>query len=282
MPFGARARSELGLRILSAGVLIPLVIVATWLGEVSFAGIVVLVCAVVHFEWCNMVAAEPRRPLQIGGVVALVAIAAAALTLTPSGVALVWLASAVAMTLAGLPAGCRERALWTGTGMLYSGMPVLALVILREGPDGFGLVVLILLVAWATDTAAFFVGRRLRGPKLWPAVSPGKTWSGAAGGLIFGLAAGLLVGISMGIPFSAQLVVFTAVVALEAQLGDLFESALKRRFGIKDTGTLIPGHGGMMDRVDGLIVASAVAAVIALAARPDGAEPASALVRMLS
>lgn len=282
MPLGARTRSELRLRILSAGVLIPLVILATWAGETSFAAIAVIVCGVVHFEWCNMVGGERRRLRQTAGVLALALIAAAALTLTTAGATLVWLASAAAMTLAGLSLGGLARALWSGIGMVYSGAPVLALVVLRQGPDGFGVIVLILLVAWTTDTAAFFTGRRLRGPKLWPAISPAKTWSGAAGGLVFGLAAGLLVATSIGMPVTAGLVGFTAVIAVAAQLGDLFESAVKRRFGIKDTGTLIPGHGGMMDRVDGLIMASAVAGIIALAAGSGGAEPATALVRMLS
>jgi phosphatidate cytidylyltransferase len=248
--------------------------------------IVLVTAGLVFDEWNRMLKVERRRDLSAAGVAALAVVTAAALAY-PAGVTLaVWLTmtAAVALFAAALGGGGGGggRAAWIGLGMLYAGMALVSLVMLRAGPDGFAVIAFIFIVAWVTDIASFFVGRRLRGPKLWPAISPGKTWSGAIGGLLFGLIGGALLAMPLDLAMSAELVLFTATIVVAAQAGDLLESAVKRRFGIKDAGRLIPGHGGVMDRVDGLIVASAVAVLFALALGASDTEPATALVRILS
>jgi phosphatidate cytidylyltransferase len=151
---------------------------------------------------------------------------------------------------------------WVAAGMVYAGIAIVSLIELRKGADGFGAVVFVLLVAWATDTAAFLVGRQIGGPRLWRRVSPSKTWSGALGGLAAGTAFGALVAVALDVPPSLSVVLAAALVAVAAEAGDLLESACKRRFHIKDAGTIIPGHGGVMDRVDGLVAASVATLVL--------------------
>ena len=117
---------------------------------------------------------------------------------------------------------------------------------------------------WATDIAAYFAGRAVGGPKLWPAVSPKKTWSGAIGGTLGGVAAGLLVAKLFGLAVSPMLVLVAIGLSVVAQAGDLLESAVKRHFGAKDASQLIPGHGGLMDRLDGFLTAAAAAVMVGL------------------
>lgn len=158
-----------------------------------------------------------------------------------------------------------QRVPWLAAGVVYAAVCAGAPILLRSSYD-FGLHAILFLfaVVWTTDIAGYVVGRLVGGPKLWPAVSPKKTWSGAIGGVagavIFG---GALVHFS-GIPVGF-VAVLAAVLSIAAQGGDLAESALKRRFGVKDASQIIPGHGGVMDRLDGFIVAALVAAVIGLA-----------------
>jgi phosphatidate cytidylyltransferase len=141
---------------------------------------------------------------------------------------------------------------WLAAGVAYAAVLLFAPLILRRDPMlGFAAIVFLFAVVWATDIAAYFAGRALGGPKLWPAVSPKKTWSGAAGGTLGGIAAGVLTVKLMGI-------------SVAAQAGDLLESAVKRHFGAKDAGSIIPGHGGLMDRLDGFLTAAAAAAMVGL------------------
>lgn len=153
---------------------------------------------------------------------------------------------------------------WQSLGIVYITLPVTSLFALRSLESGFSIVLWMLMVVWATDIAAYFAGRALGGPKLAPTISPNKTWSGLAGGV---LAAGLTGCLFTWIISPAHLMPITllsAVLAVVAQGGDLLESGLKRHFGIKDSGTLIPGHGGILDRIDGLITAAPVVAIIVL------------------
>ena len=149
-------------------------------------------------------------------------------------------------------------------GVVYAGLPVLALIVIRRQIDGDGLrwTIWALALVWATDIGAYFAGRTIGGPKLWPAVSPNKTWAGLIGGV---LAASLFAGILhlegvAGLPL--RLTLATPALAVLAQGGDLYESWLKRRAGVKDSGTLLPGHGGVLDRLDGLVPVAPVAAVL--------------------
>jgi phosphatidate cytidylyltransferase len=176
--------------------------------------------------------------------------------------------AATLVLLALLGATTRDR-LWAVGGLAYAAPVALVPIVVRDRPDlGLAGILWIFAVVWATDIAAFFVGRRLGGPKLWPRVSPGKTWSGFAGGLVAGTLAGLAVVLfaaQAGAPLPASLpllVVAAALASIASQLGDLGESALKRKCSVKDSGHLIPGHGGVMDRLDGFV---AVAFLVGLA-----------------
>jgi phosphatidate cytidylyltransferase len=167
---------------------------------------------------------------------------------------------------------------WGAGGVIYAGIVLLCPVFLRSDPQ-FGLPALLFLFAivWATDILAYFVGRAAGGPLLWRQVSPNKTWAGAVGGLLGGVAAGIAVAYASGGPRAAVAGVLALILSIVAQAGDLFESAVKRRFGIKDASNLIPGHGGMMDRLDGFLVA-ALAAVLIGILRQGLAAPARGLL----
>jgi phosphatidate cytidylyltransferase len=147
-----------------------------------------------------------------------------------------------------------------GAGLVYFGLAVFALIWLRERPDGFLLTLWALSLVWATDIGAFFAGRAIGGPKLAPAISPNKTWAGLVGGVVAAVALGWTLHLQAGLP--ATLAVFSAPLAIVSQLGDLFESAMKRRAGVKDSGTILPGHGGIFDRLDGLVASAPFAALI--------------------
>ncbi|HST93651.1 MAG TPA: phosphatidate cytidylyltransferase [Microvirga sp.] len=258
LPGAARPGSskELASRVVSALVLIPLALVAAWMGGWAFAlfwlaaGIAMLV------EWTNMTAVTPLRPVQAVfsvGLAVLTGLFLAQAGLGPS--ALIGLAFLAAGTL--LARGGTGR-LWAAAGFAYAVVIVVVPPIVREHPN-LGLLGLLWMfaVVWATDIAAYFTGRALGGPKLWPAVSPKKTWSGFCGGLAAGTLAGFLVAwgaqrLGLVHPFSLRNTIMLSVVAsVASQLGDLGESALKRHCDVKDSSHLIPGHGGVMDRLDG-------------------------------
>jgi phosphatidate cytidylyltransferase len=180
----------------------------------------------------------------------------------------VFWAAAAALILwewVGLTASAPQRALWIAAGLGYAGVVFVAPVLLR-GDAQFGFVVMIFLfaVVWSTDTLGYVVGRVAGGPKLWPAVSPKKTWSGAIGGTLGAVIAGVLIAQINALTIW-PVALLAAVMSIAAQAGDLFESAIKRRFNAKDASHIIPGHGGVMDRLDGFVVAALVAALVGLA-----------------
>jgi phosphatidate cytidylyltransferase len=154
---------------------------------------------------------------------------------------------------------------WLAAGVGYAAVLLFAPLILRRDPTlGFAALAFLFAVVWATDIAAYFAGRALGGPKLWPAVSPKKTWSGAIGGTLGGIAAGVLTVKLLGLSVAPMLVLVAGLLSAAAQAGDLIESAVKRHFGAKDAGSIIPGHGGVMDRLDGFLTAAAAAAMVGL------------------
>lgn len=167
---------------------------------------------------------------------------------------------------------------WLAAGFAYAAILLFAPLILRRDPE-FGLVAILFLFAivWATDIVAYFAGRAIGGPKLWPAVSPKKTWAGALGGTLGGIVAGLVTVKLMGLSVTAMLGVLACGLSVVAQAGDLLESAIKRHFGAKDASGLIPGHGGLMDRLDGFLTAVAAAAMVGLV-RGGFEEPARGLL----
>jgi len=154
---------------------------------------------------------------------------------------------------------------WLAGGIGYAALLLFApLILRRDAALGFVAIAFLFAIVWATDIAAYFAGRAIGGARLWPAVSPKKTWAGAVGGTLGGLAAGILTAKLLGLPIAPILVLVAGFLSVVAQAGDLLESAIKRHFGAKDAGQLIPGHGGLMDRLDGFLTAAAAAAMVGL------------------
>jgi phosphatidate cytidylyltransferase len=254
-------RNDLGTRAASGGVLAGIAIAAALLGGWPFVLFWGAAAIGVFWEWAAMVTGGAVAVL-VAGILALVAVMAAA-GLGHFGTALAALAAgAIAVALSCAP---RQRA-WGAGGVLYAGIVLLAPVVLHHDSEFGGIAILLLFaIVWATDIVGYFAGRALGGPKLAARISPNKTWSGACGGALGAVAASMLL---MRIAGHAGLI-STACVALAlsivSQGGDLFESAVKRRFGVKDASHVIPGHGGLMDRLDGFLAAAGVAALVGLA-----------------
>ena len=253
--------SNLQLRIISGAFFGVIVLNAVWLGGLSFRILCAAMAAGVFVEWRKITGtASSSLPVRICEILFIAALGALIAGMPPL-VVFGLLSGAVAMGLIAKTAGISSG--WLATGIAYAGVPAACLADLRAG-DETGLVTALLLFAtvWATDIFAYFVGRSLGGPKLAPLISPGKTWSGAFGGVAAAVAATLAVAAWFGPAGSPVFPFVIALVSVWGQIGDLFESWVKRRFGVKDSGTMIPGHGGMMDRVDGLVAAATALYVI--------------------
>jgi phosphatidate cytidylyltransferase len=259
-PGRARTRSEMTLRVASAAVLAPLALITAYIGGWSFAAFWGLAAIGVFWEWTTLVAQSSRAVFFAGGVGLAAATGLAALG-RPLPAALVILGGAV---LAGLLAPA-ERRIWAGAGMIYAGALLPAVGLRTDGTLGFVAIVFLFAIVWVTDILAYFIGRALGGPKLWPRMSPKKTWSGAIGGGLAAMIAGVLTAKAAGLDAVPALAVLAVILSTVSQLGDLFESGVKRLFGTKDAGHLIPGHGGLMDRLDGFLAAALAAGVIGLA-----------------
>lgn len=269
------ARSNLQQRVMSAIVLVAVALLLTWAGGVWYRLLCVAIGAAVLYEWLAMML--PREARAHATVLAVVLALVLVLVLAGTAV-IVQLAALLGAVAAGAAhAAYERRGFWPVAGIAYAGASAIALAALR-GADGAGLAATLLLFAivWASDILAYFVGRAIGGPKLAPAISPGKTWSGAIGGTVAGVAAGVAVATAFGTWWSfAGVLLLALLLSVFSQIGDLFESRLKRMFSVKDSSQLIPGHGGVMDRVDGLAAAAfALFVVGALIAGPD--QPAHA------
>jgi phosphatidate cytidylyltransferase len=254
----ARFGSDLKPRVAAAVVMGSLALVTAWIGGFIFAVFWWLASTVVLWEWQRLVGgARLAERVAIGGL-ALAVAALFALHNSISGAIAVLVLGAVAV---GWLAGRREG-VWSAAGAIYAGVLVVSVVLLRVSPSfGLAAVLWIFAVVWGTDIVAYFAGRLIGGPRLWPSVSPGKTWAGAIGGALGGAVLGLmLAGWTNRL---AALFWLGLAAAIVSELGDLFESALKRRFGVKDSSGLIPGHGGLMDRLDAFVAASVFTAVVA-------------------
>jgi phosphatidate cytidylyltransferase len=267
--------TELGLRVLSGIVLVMVALGTTWLGGWAFAALWCAAGVVMAAEWIGLAGSRPRLPLILAAAAGLIGLAIVTRT-GPWPAAPVLVIGATLVLLAFLGASTRDR-LWAVSGLAYAAPAVAVPIVLRDRADlGVAAIFWLFAVVWATDIAAFFVGRRLGGPKLWPRVSPGKTWSGFAGGLIAGTLAALVVALlamraGQLLPLSLPAMAGAAALAsVASQLGDLGESALKRYFGAKDSGHLIPGHGGVMDRLDGFVAVAFLVGLALLGARLAG------------
>jgi phosphatidate cytidylyltransferase len=255
-----RAFSDLAPRVSSSVVLAAIALVALWIGGMAFALFWLAAALAVLWEWQALIGEMRRRLRFLIGAVGL-AVAAAFATYVALGFACLALivSAALVISIAQQP----DRMVG-GAGVLYAGALATSAIALRQS-DAFGLLAIAWLfaVVWGTDIMAYFGGRFIGGPKLWPRVSAGKTWSGTLIGIVSGALIGLAVA-AAGLQHPATLALFCLGLLLAAvsQAGDLAESALKRRFGVKDSGALIPGHGGVMDRLDGFTAAALCAALI--------------------
>ena len=256
-----RLRSETTLRALSAVALGAPAAAAVILGPPLLPIFIGAMAAVMAWEWARV---TRGAPLGAGGVAlaALLvgAIAAAASSRFDAALALVVAAAVVVYGVAYVER--RGKPSFMAAGALYIGVPALALLWLYARPEvGRELVIWLIAIVIAADIAAYFVGRAIGGPKLAPRISPGKTWSGAAGGIAGAVAVGLALGSALDLAPPMMLAVAAAALAVVSQAGDLLESRIKRAFGVKDTSGILPGHGGMMDRVDGIVAVLAAAAL---------------------
>jgi phosphatidate cytidylyltransferase len=264
--------AALRLRLVSALTLAPVALGVVALGGWLFALFVAVMTALMAYEWSRLSEARfGQRYGRAGGALVLgVGLVAILLTLLGRPGAAIG-AIAVAVLAGALLAWLRGSVpLWTGIGVVLVSLPAVALIWLRSLPElGLSAVLWLVIVVWATDSAAYVVGRRVGGARLAPSISPGKTWSGLGGGVIGASVASVIMAWALGSERLVHAAGLGAVFAVIAQLGDLAESMLKRRAGVKDSGSLIPGHGGVLDRVDGfLITAPALALLLGLKAWP--------------
>jgi phosphatidate cytidylyltransferase len=260
-------------RLVSGIVLAVGALALTWAGVWPFTLLVLAVALIIAWEWGGIVRGASVDTIFVVSALAI----AAAILLTASGTpGLALITLAVGAILAAL-LGFGDRGHLSSLGVLYAGLPAISLIWLRSSPQwGFTAVLFVFLLVWATDTGAYIAGRVFGGPRLAPRWSPNKTWAGLVGGV----AAGMLVVAALGYMAETgtigRMVIGAGVLAVVAQAGDITESALKRQHGVKDASALIPGHGGFMDRVDGLIFSATFAAVFGLLVNVH--DPARALV----
>jgi phosphatidate cytidylyltransferase len=265
---------ELRLRIVSGSAIGIVALTMLYWSPLAFAVLTFLVAAAMSWEWGRIV----RGPMPDAGLIVHVAAVLVAAVLTSQDMAGMAIVAAVigAGAVAALLAGSDRTRLSAG-GVLYTALPVIALGWLRgDEPLGFLATLFVIVAVAVTDVAAFATGRTLGGPKLWPEVSPNKTWSGLLGGIAAAAIGGALFSYISGTGGAVWLASLGLAVGLISQWGDLAESALKRHFGLKDSSGLIPGHGGFMDRMDGLVTASIAAALVGFLI--DAFAPARALL----
>ncbi|MEM1366104.1 MAG: phosphatidate cytidylyltransferase [Pseudomonadota bacterium] len=272
-PSGSRRPSkELVTRIISAIVLICLVAVETLIGGWLFLQFLCVAAVITFWEWNSMtlkrLTAGPanlavRLLLSLPTALVLSLLVAQAAPIVAYLVAgALWSVLSIALISWRSPVGRRKRNIaWHLAGIPYITLPFVAIWAIRETPvSGLLTLFFVFIVVWTTDTAAYFVGRKFRGPKLAPAISPGKTWSGAIGGLFGAMLVGGALALWLGGQHQIGFILgVVAAMSVGTQLGDLMESAVKRRSGVKDSGRLIPGHGGVLDRIDGLMFAVVIA-----------------------
>lgn len=270
----AKPKSNLYQRVISAAVLAPVVIGLIYLGGWAYAGLVIAAAVLFLWEWFTITGTRHVSASAFIGYAALVVggvLQASGLVLPSLGIVLLGAAATFAVS------GFGKTGRWGAEGVVYSGLAMVSLYALRSGTSGLLFTFFLFFVVWATDIFAYFVGRALGGPKLMARVSPKKTWSGAIGGLVLAVLTGAGVVILGGADNIVLWAGLAAVLSVVSQAGDLLESAIKRRFDVKDSSQIIPGHGGIMDRIDGLVAAAILAVLIGLVAGGSLSDPLAGL-----
>lgn len=249
---------DLKVRVLSALVMAPVVLGAVWIGGWVFHALIAFGSVIAVSEWANIVSSTRRLPAR---VMATVGILVAVMAQIAAGPAAGLGAAAAFAVLTAIVGGGSDRIL-LGFGVFYVAVGMAGLMWLRDLPEsGLSLFLFVLIAIWATDIGAYAAGRSIGGPKLAPRISPKKTWAGLIGGMVSSALFGWLVALAFGTSRPDIALAVGAAVAVVGQAGDLFESAVKRRYNVKDSGQLIPGHGGILDRIDGLLAAAPVLAL---------------------
>lgn len=250
--------SELTQRIVVGAILIVVAVAEIWFGGIAFWVLLTIGGMIMLSEYAGLLKVSDhfRKVALYAFCIPLGVISPLALGPGFFGLGLVFgMATAVAIV---------SRNAGLGAGIAYVGLPVLALMWLRDVPvNGLLLTFWALSLVWATDIGAYFAGRAIGGAKVAPAISPNKTWAGVIGGMVAATALAGVLHVQFGL--SLPLVVATPLLAVSAQVGDFFESWLKRRAGVKDSGTLLPGHGGVLDRLDGVVTSAPLAAILVAA-----------------
>jgi phosphatidate cytidylyltransferase len=269
----AGRKPEIVRRVASAVVLAALALGATLFSPWSFLVLVMVGSGIVAWEWGRLTRGNGFDGTALLSAVSVTAIAVFVSLGRPDFAALILAAAAVTIGVTAYPSG---RTGWSLAGLIYAALPAAALVWLR-GDQALGAIAVLYLfaVAWTTDTASYAAGRLIGGPKLAPRVSPRKTWSGFIVGALTPAVVGVAFTALLESGSALRLALVSVALALACQVGDLFESWVKRRFGAKDMSQLIPGHGGLLDRIDGLLFAAILAALIALR---DPANPGRGLL----
>lgn len=263
-------RGRLRLRVCSALALAPLPVAAIWFGAPWLALLTALAAAVMAWEWGRLCHAGGGRAAAVEA--ALIAVVLAVIAIAASGAQR--LAAAAAVAGAAIVFGAARNSArpeprgttpgWAALGALWVSLPCVCLLWLaRPQAGGRTTLLWLLAVVWATDTGAYAIGRAVGGPRLAPRLSPRKTWSGFAGGIACAALAGAATAVILRLPATLP-VLLSAGLAIVAQFGDLAESLAKRRFGVKDSSGLIPGHGGLLDRLDGLLAVIPAVALLTL------------------
>jgi len=254
--------SALGARIASALVMVPVALAIVWYGGPWIAGLAALAAAVMAWEWSRLVgrASSLTDSLLLAGIAAIPVLLGAYIA--------IWFGLLVG--LAGILlqhrlAGSRNAApIWTAAGLAWIIGPCIGFVWLRSEPAGTATMFWLLAVVWAIDTAAYIAGKTIGGPKLAPRISPKKTWAGLIGGLLAAILVGLAAALIVGSDKIWQIALLSGALAIVEQIGDMAESFAKRRFGAKDSGSLIPGHGGLLDRLDGMLAVVVAVVILSL------------------
>ncbi len=257
MPSPAADKSDsLTLRVASTLVLVPLALAAIWYGGVPFIIALAAIGGLAGYEWANLMNREGQlTELWWPSISLLVIIFAAGFVKLGAAIALAVFGGIAVVIVANLRRD--SRPILTGTGVAYMALALVAMLGLRlHAENGLAWSLLLCAVVWATDIGAYVAGRTIGGPKLAPAISPSKTWAGLIGGILAAVGASLVVVSAFGLWGSTSIAVLAVALALTAQMGDLLESFIKRRSGAGDSGRLIPGHGGVLDRIDGLMPAA--------------------------
>lgn len=249
------------LRVLSALVLIPVALICIWLGSPWFAAMLAIVILAAGAEWRSIAVIERTGLRMLSIMVPLFVLVAGEVAGPAAG--LLVLVVGLVLTIGTISAPWNERS-WALVAHVHLGLAVVALLYLRLQPGtGLDLVVFLFAMVWMSDIGGYVAGRLVGGPRLAPRISPGKTWAGAVGAAGFVLATAALMAHFAEVP-SAPILGIAFVLSLATQCGDLFESWVKRHFDVKDSGTVIPGHGGVLDRIDGLLFAAPALALMTL------------------